>query len=43
MVSASVPITLAHSLEKQKIKNNDIILLMGTAAGLTTNMMLIKI
>ena len=43
MVSASVPRTLAHSLEKQKIKNNDIILLMGTAAGLTTNMMLIKI
>ena len=43
MVSASVAITLAHSLEKQKIKNNDIILLMGTAAGLTTNMMLIKI
>ena len=43
MVSASVPITLAHALEKQKIKNNDIILLVGTAAGLTTNMMLIKI
>ena len=43
MVSASLPITLAHILEKQKIKNNDIILLMGTAAGLTTNMMLIKI
>ena len=43
MVSASVPMTLAHGLEKQKIKNNDIILLMGTAAGLTTNMMLIKI
>lgn len=43
MVSASVPMTLAHSLEKQKIKNGDIILLIGTAAGLTTNMMLIKI
>ena len=43
MVSASVPMTLAHGLEKQKIKNNDIILLIGTAAGLTTNMMLIKI
>ena len=43
MVSASVPITLAHSLEKQKIKNGDIILLMGTAVGLITNMMLIKI
>ena len=43
MVSASVPMTLAHSLEKQKIKNGDIMLLIGTAAGLTTNMMLIKI
>ena len=43
MVSASVPITLAHALEKQKIKNNDIILLVGTAAGLTTNMILMKI
>ena len=43
MVSASVPMTLAHGLEKQKIKNSDIILLIGTAAGLTTNMMLIKI
>ena len=43
MVSASVPMTLAHALEKQKIKNGDIILLIGTAAGLTTNMMLIKI
>ena len=43
MVSASVPMTLSHALEKQKIKNGDIILLMGTAAGLTTNMMLIKI
>jgi 3-oxoacyl-[acyl-carrier-protein] synthase len=35
--------TLAHGLEQQKIKNGDIILLTGTAAGLTTNMMLIKI
>ena len=43
MVSASVPMTLAHALEKQKIKNGDIILLIGTAAGLTTNIMLIKI
>jgi len=43
MVSASVPMTLAHGLEQQKIKNGDIILLTGTAAGLTTNMMLIKI
>lgn len=43
MVSASVPMTLAHGLEKQKIKKGDTILLIGTAAGLTTNLMLIKI
>ena len=43
MVSASVPMTLAHGLEQQKIKNGDIVLLMGTAAGLTTNMLLLKI
>ena len=43
MVSASVPMTLSHALEKQKIKNGDIILLIGTAAGLTTNIMLLKI
>ena len=43
MVSASVSMTLAHGLEQQKIKNGDTVLLMGTAAGLTTNMLLLKI
>lgn len=43
MVSASVPMTLAIWFRKAKIKNGDIILLIGTAAGLTTNIMLIKI
>lgn len=43
MVSASVPLTLAHALENKKIKKGDLIFLIGTAAGLTTNMMLIKI
>ena len=42
MVSASVPLTLAHALENKKIKKGDLIFLIGTAAGLTTNMMLIK-
>ena len=43
MVSASVPITLVHGLENRKIKSGNTILLIGTAAGLTTNMMLIKL
>lgn len=43
MVSASVPLTLAHALENKKFKKGDLIFLIGTAAGLTTNMMLIKI
>ena len=43
MVSASVPLTLAHALENKKIKKGDLIFLIGTAAGLTTNMMLIKL
>ena len=43
MVSASVPMTLARGLENGKIKNSNTILLIGTAAGLTTNMMLIKL
>ena len=40
MVSASVPLALAHGLENRKIKNGDTILLIGTAAGLTTNLLL---
>ena len=43
MVSASVPLTLAHGLENRKIKNGDTILLIGTAAGLTTNLLLIRV
>ena len=43
MVSASVPLALAHGLENRKIKNGDMILLIGTAAGLTTNLLLIRV
>ena len=43
MVSASVPVTLVHGLENGRIKSGNTILLIGTAAGLTTNMMLIKL
>ena len=43
MVSASVPLALAHGLENRKIKKGDTILLIGTAAGLTTNLLLIRV
>ena len=43
MVSASVPLALAHGMENRKIKNGDTILLIGTAAGLTTNLLLIRV
>lgn len=43
MVSASVPLTLCLALENKKIKSGDRVFLMGTAAGLTINMLYIKI
>ncbi|WP_022819691.1 3-oxoacyl-[acyl-carrier-protein] synthase III C-terminal domain-containing protein [Fusobacterium russii] len=43
MVSASVPMTLCLALDKSKIKEGDKIFLIGTAAGLTTNMLYMKV
>lgn len=43
LVSASVPLALAHGMESGKIKSGDIILLIGTAAGLTTNILLMRV
>lgn len=43
MVSASVPFTLCTALETGKIKKGDTVLMLGTAAGLTTNLLLMKI
>ena len=43
MVSASVPVTLCTAMETGKVKKGDTVLLIGTAAGLTTNLMLMKI
>lgn len=43
MVAASVPFTLCKALEEKKIKKGDRLLLMGTAAGLTTNLLYMKI
>lgn len=43
MVSVSVPFVLCKLLEEKKIKNGDRLLLCGTAAGLTINMLLLNI
>ena len=43
MVSASVPFTLCYGLENGMLKTGDTVLLIGTAAGLTTNILLIKL
>ncbi len=43
MVSASVPVTLCRAFEMGKIKEGSTVLLIGTAAGLTTNLMLMRI
>lgn len=42
MVSASVPFTLCKTIEDGKIKKGDTILLCGTAAGLTANILAFK-
>ncbi len=42
MVSASVPFVLCEAIEMRQIQRGDLILLMGTAAGLTVNFMLMR-
>lgn len=42
MVSASIPFALYKGIEDGKIKRGDLVLLIGTAAGLTINAMIIK-
>jgi len=42
MVSASVPFALCEAIQEGKIRRGDLILLMGTAAGLTVNFMLLR-
>lgn len=42
MVSASIPFSLCWALDQGKIKPGDTICLLGTAAGLTTNIMAFK-
>lgn len=43
MVSVSIPYMLCDLLEKEKIKKGDSVLLCGTAAGLTCNILLITV
>lgn len=42
LVSASVPFVLCEAIEEGKVKRGDMILLMGTAAGLTVNLLLMR-
>lgn len=41
-VSASIPLALSIAIEKQKIKRGDLILMIGTGAGLSVSAILIK-
>lgn len=43
MVSASVPYALCYGLENKLIKENDTVMLCGTAAGLTINALVIRL
>ncbi len=43
MVSVSVPFGFAYSLEQGLVKEGDVIYLMGTAAGMTVNMLALKL
>ena len=42
MVSSSVPFAFCEAIEDGVIKRRDTIVLMGTAAGLTINFMILK-
>lgn len=42
MVSASVPYTLSHAIDHNLIQRGDTVLLIGTAAGLTINAVILK-
>ena len=42
MISASIPFTLSNAIKEGKVKSGDLVMLMGTAAGLTANMLILK-
>lgn len=43
MVSVAVPFGLAYSLNHDLVKEGDVVYLMGTAAGMTVNMLTLKL
>lgn len=43
MISASVPYTLCRTIEEGRVKRGDLVLLIGTAAGLTANFLLLRL
>ena len=43
MVSVAVPFDLAYSLNHDLVKEGDVVYLMGTAAGMTVNMLALKL
>ncbi len=43
MVSVSVPFGLAYSLDHGLVKEGDVVYLLGTAAGMTVNMLALKL
>lgn len=42
MVSASIPFTLDYAIRQNKVKHGDLIMLLGTAAGLTLHAMIMR-
>lgn len=42
LISASVPYALCEAIQEGRIRRGDLVLLMGTAAGLTVNFMLLR-
>ena len=43
MISASVPYALCEAIEEGRVGKGDLVLLIGTAAGLTANFLLMRI
>jgi 3-oxoacyl-[acyl-carrier-protein] synthase III len=42
-IAASIPTVLAHALETKRAKSGDIVLLLGTAAGISASAMIVRI
>ena len=42
MISASVPFILCQAIQEKLVNRGDILMLIGTAAGLTCNMLILR-